>query len=267
MFKRGTRLAPLYCVDGDDGDGSGGGGGGGFTQADVDSAVDAAVNTATSGLKSKNAELVTDIKGLKAQTKAWDGLDPEAVRNMMDRMENDEELKLIAEGKHSEAWDKRLEKVGAKHQSAIDGVVTERDGLRTELDKSQDQVRDLIIKQQVVTSFISEKGVEQAIPDVVLRAKSAFTIEEGVPICRDVDGEIVRGADGPITIPEWVAARKQDAPHWFPPSQGAGATGAGGRGGGSGGSDIDAKMEAAASSGDMVMYRKLHLEKKKGSSA
>ena len=258
----GSGLAPLYCNDGGDGGDGGTGGGGSSTgfSAEQQAAVDAAVEAATSGLKSKNSELLGTTKQMQSQLKAWEGLDPAQVRGFMEKLGADEELKLIAEGKHEAAWGKRLEKVGATHRAQLDAVAAERDTLKTERETLAQQVRDLIIDQQVVTNFVSEKGFEGAIPDVVLRAKAAFKIEEGVPIARDSNGEIIRGASGPITVKEWVAARKLDCPHWFPGSQGAGASGSGG---GRGGSDIWARMEAAADAGDMATYRKLSDERKK----
>lgn len=266
MYIRGRkRFAPIWKKEGEEGEGGGGGGGSNLTQADVDAAVEAAVSKteeSMAGLKSKNEELLGTVKDLKTSTKAWDGLDPEHVRGMLDKIENDEELKLIAEGKHSEAWEKRQEKLQAKHQSELEGVVGQRDHLTTENESLQAQVRDLIIDQQVITSFAQEKGLESAIPDVVLRAKTAFNIEDGQPIARDANGEIIRGADGAITVPEWVANLKKAAPHLFPGSQGAGA-GAGSGSGGGGGSDISSQQLQAAETKDMDSYRKLHRQKQK----
>jgi len=255
-------------AEGDGGEGGAGGGGGGgegagtgFSQADLDAAVAKAVDTATTGLKSKNDELLTKVSDSKAALKAWEGLDPEAVRGVLSKFENDEELKLISEGKHSEAWDRRLEKVNATHQSQIDQVTTSNTTLSTQLEASQSQVRDLLVNQQAISSFISEKGLDTATADVVLRAKGAFVIEEGVPIARDAKGEIIRGKEGPITIAEWVTSLKETAPHLFPGSQGAGTGGSTGGQGGTG--DLDTRMAAAASSGDMKTYRKLRDQKKK----
>jgi hypothetical protein len=221
--------------------------------------LQAKIDEAVGGLKGKNKELLDAQKAMKDQLKAWEGLDPSQVRNFMDKLGADEELRLIAEGKHEDAWQKRLEKVGAQHKSQLEGVAAERDTYRTEKEQLAQQVRDLIIDQQIVTTFIGEKGFDYAIPDIVLRAKKAFTIEDGVPIARDDKGEIIRGKEGPITIKEWVAARRVDCPHWFPESSGAGAGGSR-KGGGSGG-DLDSRMAAAADAGDMDTYKRLKREK------
>lgn len=258
QLKYGRRFAPIYSMAEGEGDGAGGGGGGGdgaaLTQADIDAAVEAAVG----GLKSKNSELLESLTQTKKTLKDWDGLDPTEVRDMMDRLSKDEELKLLSEGKHEEAWSKRLEKVGAKHQSEIDGLTADRDSATAERDRLAEQVRDLVIDQKVLSAFMGEKGLESAAPDVVLRAKAAFKIEDGTPIARDENGEIIRGADGAITVEEWVGSLKQSAPHLFPGSQGAGA---GGAGGAAGGGDVEARLAAASESGNMAEYRRLRAER------
>lgn len=251
MLQRGARP---YCEE-EGGDGGGEGGNGGDKGSDdIQAKIAAAVEEQTAGLKAKNQELLGSLTETKKTLKQFEGINPKEVREMMDRLSKDEELKLMAEGKHEEAFAKRLEKTKATFQSQLESVSSEAEKYKTEFEKAQEQIRDLIIDQQVLGSFMKEKGLESAGPDVVNRAKAAFKIEDGVPIARDKNGEIIRGKDGAITIEEWVASLKQSAPHLFPGSVGAGATGGGP--GGAGG-DLTAKMEEAASKGDMATYRKL----------
>lgn len=250
------RFASLNMMSGEGEGGEGGGGEGGaatFTEEQLQAKIDEAIG----GLKNKNKELLGTVSQAKDQLKAWEGLDPANVKNMLERLEKDEELKLMAEGKHDEAFQKRLEKITASHTSEVEGVTSERDTYKTELEKAQNQIRDLVIDQQVLSSFMSEKGLESAAPDVVLRAKATFKIEDGTPIARNDKNEIIRGKDGAITIQEWIQSLKDTAPHLFPGSSGAGASG----GQGGGGSDIDSRMAAAAASGDMVEYKRLRKEK------
>jgi hypothetical protein len=252
------KFAPLYMVEGGEGGEGGGGGGGGGDAA----AIAAAVAEATAGLKAKNDELIAASKKSREQLKAWEGLDPARVRSLLDQVENDEVLKLHTEGKHDDAYNKRMEKERSTWQSKIDALSTDAASFKERSEALETQVRDLIIDQQVLTNFMTEKGLETAAPDVVLRAKAAFKIEDGVPIARDSTGQIIRGASGPITIKEWVASLKTSAPHLFPGSAGAGA-GGGGKGGG-GSSDIEAQMEAAAAAGNMDLYRELRTKKNSG---
>jgi hypothetical protein len=268
QLKYGRRFAPVFAMAGEgeggdgaggEGDGQGGGSGSGAISMTPEE-LQAKIDEATSGLKSKNKELLDTVKSTKDALKPWEGLDPEKVKGFMTKLEKDEELKLLAEGKTDEAFQRRLERVNADHQSQLENVSQERDKYQTELEKAQSQVRDLIIDQQVISSFMAEKGHESAAPDVVNRAKAAFTIEDGEPIARDSKGEIIRGKDGPITIQEWVTNLKDAAPHLFPGSSGAGATGSGGSGSRS---SLDARMQEAADAGNMKEYKRLRDEKAK----
>ena len=173
--KFGRRFAPLYMADGD-GDGGGGGDGGTttFTQADLDTAVASGVATAISGLQSKNAELLSSLATTKDGLKAWDGLEADKVRDMMNRLENDEVLKLHAEGKHNEAYDKRMEKERATHTSALENLQTKLDTELNSNSKITEQYRSLLIDQTVTNAFRQEQGLESGITDVVLRAKAAL---------------------------------------------------------------------------------------------
>lgn len=248
---------PKFVLLNCEGDGGNSGSGDGkFTQADLDKAVDAAVQ----GLKDKNSELLGKVTDASKALKAWEGLEPDKVRALLDKVENDEVLKLHTEGKHDEAYNKRMEKERSTWQAKLDAAATDITGHKDRADKLEIQVRDLIIDQQVLTSFMAEKGIETAGPDVVLRARAAFKIEDGVPIARDSAGKIINGKDGPLTPKEWVAGLKVSAPHLFPGSSGAGARD-GNKGGG--GSDIDSLMQAAAANNDMKEYNRLKAVKKK----
>jgi hypothetical protein len=212
-------------------------------------------------LEDKNKQVIGEKKEIETKMKAWEGLDPENVRGLLDKFENDEELKLIAEGKHSEVIEKRIEKAEADFKSKLETLTTENGEYKTQLDAANATIKDLLINQNVTAAFVGEKGLESAIPDVVLRAKAEFQVEDGKPVARDGDGKIITGKEGPLTISEWVGNLKESAPHLFPASEGAG--GAGNRGGANQ-SNIDGKMAAAASAGNMTEYRRLRALKKQG---
>jgi hypothetical protein len=68
--------------------------------------------------------------------------------------------------------------------------------------------------------------VPAAVDDALARARRIFTLnEDGTPVARDAEGE------ASLTPAEWLETMKESAPHWWPPSSGAGAPGAGARGG------------------------------------
>jgi len=261
-----SRLAPLYSMADED---AGGGGGAPapepaeakpsdsptFTKEDLDKAI----AQATKGLDSKNKELLGKLKERQQQLEQWGDLDPDRVKSVLEQFDSNEEMKLLAEGKHDEVINRRMEKVAAQYDSKIDGLSQEKTTLEQQLEAANNQIRDLLIDSRVVTAFNGEQGLESAVPDVVFRAKSVFRVEDGDVVARDANGELMRGKNGPLTIQEWVADLKDKAPHLFPGSGGGGATG----GRAAGGGDFDSRMIAAAQAGDMKEYRKLRAAKEK----
>lgn len=228
-----------------------GNGGGAKTQEQKD--IDA-LKGSIAALEKKNKELLDENKAAKDGLKNWDGLDAEKVRAMLKQFDNDEEMKLISEGKHDEVIKKRTEKVAVEFQSKIDAVTTERDDIRKQLDAANSQVQKLLIDNNAVASFIQAGGRETAIDDVVARALAVFKIENGEPIPRDKSGQIMAGKDGVMTMKEWAEGLRETAPHLFPESSGAGTNGSRSNSKPTG---IDAQIIAARKSGDVKKLREL----------
>jgi len=247
----------FHFNEGGDGGGGGGGGDATFSQADVDAAVSAAVSKAvdeaTTGLKSKNSELLTSLRTANEAAKQWEGLDAEKVKGMMSHFENDQDLKDIAEGKHEDVIQRRLEKVTAGYDTKIAGLETTNTELTDKLTAANEKIRDLVIDSSVVSAFVQEKGLEGAIPDVVLRAKGIFQVEDGQAVARDADGKLMTGKDGPLTVQEWAVSLKETAPHLFPGSDGSGSKG-GGKGGEGG---LESQMQEALKNGDQAEFVRL----------
>jgi hypothetical protein len=232
-----------------------------FTQEDIDNAVSAAVEQVKAdlqeeygGLSSKNDELIKKLKDAKSGLKKWEGLDADNVRKVMEHFESDQDLKDIAAGKHDEVISRRIQKAEAEYNAKIESLTSERDKYNDDLGKANAKIKDLLIDNTVVSAFVNEKGIDSAIPDVVARAKSLFTIQDGEAVAFDGDGKILTGKDGALTIGEWVGSLKETAPHLFPQSRGGGAGGSTQQGKST---NIDEKLQAAISSGDMAEYRKL----------
>lgn len=249
------QFAVLRMAEGDGGDSGNGGAGGDktYTQAEFT----AMLERETTGLKTKNAELLGKVRDFDTKLKAWDGLEPDKVRKLLTTFEENEELKLLAEGKHDEVINRRIEREQAAWQSQMETLRGELEDRDTKLASANSQVRDLMIDTTVLTAFQAEGGLPTASDDIIYRATVFFDVEDGLVVARDTAGELIRGKDGPITIKEWIVNLKTTAPHLFPGSQGAG----GGSGGGSQ-TDTEVKMAAAASSGNMKEYRRLRLARK-----
>lgn len=204
---------------------------------EVKALIDKAVKEATSGLAANKDEILAEKKALQdrleGMSKQWEGLDPAAVRTLMDRMANDEETRLMAEGKMDEVINRRTERLSADHKkqlSKFEAMLAEKDGA---LQQTQGRVKTLMIEGSLRQAAAELGLVPSATEDALRRAKDVFNIDEKGNLIAEEGGSTIYGRDGknPITPAEWLETMKDKAPHWFPAPTGAGAGGGSGRGG------------------------------------
>jgi len=242
----------------DGGEGGEGGSGGGeqtFTKEQMAAEIARAVDEQTTGLKTKNQEILDKLKTSQDSLSAFEGIDATEMKTMLKTFSDNEELKLISEGKHEEVINKRLEKERAVTNSQIENLTSERDTLLSGSNKKDDLIRDLIIDTSITAEFVKQGGIPEAIDDVVLRAKQVFVLEADGDSFNAVprkNGEIISGKDGQLTNAEWIESLKTSAPHLFPNSSGSGQPPSGGDK-----NSIDSKLKAAAAAGDQAEYRRL----------
>ena len=215
--------------------GEDGSGGGGADDATAE-AIRKAVEEQTAGLKAKNSELIGKlkerddrIKEFDSKLKEFDGIDPNAVRNILKRFADDEEAKLIADGKIDDVLNKRTERMKADYDKKLSEALSKAEQAEKRAQAFQGRVLDDSIR-----AAAAKAGIHQhAIDDALLRARSIFALgEDGQAVQLGEDGRPVLGKDGksPFTPLEWLEGMKEKAPHWFPAS--ASGSGAGGGGGG-----------------------------------
>lgn len=132
-----------------------------------------------------------------------------------DQIENaiQERIKVIREG-----FDENNKRLNAE-------LAEERNKART-LNERLDRAR---IERDVTAAVVNpDSGVQpQALPDVLERAYRLFKVEEDGNLVPKRGDSIIFGADGasPMTPAEWLVKLKEEAPHYFKPSQGGGAAG------------------------------------------
>jgi len=200
---------------------SDGGNAGGEISADVQAIIDAKVTEAVTGLKAKNGELLGKLKETGERLKSFDGIDPDAVRSMLQKFSDDDEAKLIASGKVDEVLTKRAERMKADFAKEVQAAKEETTKHQTRAEKFTARV----MKGEVL-SEASAAGVGAfAMEDAELAAARMFTIDdEGNPVARDG----VLGKEGkPLTLKEWFAEVKETRPHWFPATANGGGAGHG----------------------------------------
>jgi hypothetical protein len=159
---------------------------------------------------------------LTNQLKRFEGIDPDAVRQLAADKQRLEDEQRIKDGKFQEVLDARLKSARADWDKQHGVVVAERDALHGRLSAIQ-------IDQAVVNEATKRGLRPTAITDITSRARLAFKLVDGVP--QAFDGEKIRtGKDGfsPMTLAEWVDGLVGDAPHLFEANAGSGAAGSGG---------------------------------------
>lgn len=231
MFK--FKFHAMDEVDGDGGNGDGGQGS--VITPEMQKIIDAQV----AGLKAKNSELLGKVKQYGEEMKRFDGIDPEAVRSILQRFSDDEEAKLIASGKIDEVLTKRTERMKQGYEKETLAERKAREAAEQRAQKFERRVLENGIRAAAASAGI----FPHAIDDALLRAGQVFQLdEEGNPSA--VEGAY--GKDGqPLTLQEWFAEMKEKAPHWYPSANGGGST-PGGKGSGTKGNFAGSRAEKAA---------------------
>lgn len=197
---------------------------------EIKAAIQAAVDEAVKGLKDKNAELIKDKKELKDELGSLkskvDGLDLDAIKILLDKSNQDEESKLIAEGKIEEVIQKRTEKMREEHEKLLKAEKERADKAETYANK----FRQSVIQGQIVQAAIEMGALSEATADIAFLAQSQFSLDEnGKAVAIDANGEVVIGKDGsnPVTPMEWVEGLRENKPYFWPKANGSGSPGSG----------------------------------------
>lgn len=188
--------------------------------AAIAQAVEKAVSEATAGLKNKNDELLGKLAKEKDRVKQFEGLDPVELKALKDRLDADDDAKLLAEGKKNVVIEKYTERMRAAHLQELEA---ERAKTLAEA-KRADAYKGSVLDNQIraVTGGLHKGAVE----DALLHARQIFSLDaKGNAVQLDADGRPVLGKDGttPFSPAEWIELQKELKPHWFP----MGTTGSG----------------------------------------
>lgn len=189
-----------------------------------------AIAAAIKPLEDKNAELAKQNADMAEKLKQWDGLNASDVKTMLSRIENDEDAKLIKEGKITDVIGRHTQKIHEDYQTKLEAAKKINDEASEKLSKSEAKLRDTILQTAIKDAAVQGKVLPSAIDDVLSRGKSVFsTDDDGNIIARDKDGKLIMSKDGlkGIDVKEWVSGLLDTAPHLFHSSSGAGLNGAG----------------------------------------
>lgn len=175
--------------------------------------IQAAVDAATAGLKAKNDELLGKLAKNAETLKRYEGFDPEKLKDLQQRLDQDEDTKLFSEGKKDVVINKYTERMRSDHEAKLAAAAQALEAQKAATQSYRNRVLDNEIRA-VATDL--HKG---AIEDALLVARQVFTLDEtGNAVQLDKDGRPIMGKDGktPFSPKEWIESMKETKPHWFP---------------------------------------------------
>lgn len=211
---------------------------------------------ATSGLKIKNDELLNEKKTIQERLKTFDGIDDAAAaQEALKFVRENEQARLIQEGKFEELIEKRVSQVKSDAMAKIEELTTKYTTAAQEGLTYKQKFNQKMIEDDLRSAAIAAGVRPEALSDVLLRGAIEFTLsEDGKSVeARDEKGNLRKNSDGIVLIPSvWIEGLKKTAPHYWPGSESAGFTGAN-----ASPSDLMARMQELLDKGDMVGYRRL----------
>lgn len=203
-------------------DPNGGSGSGSQITPELQAIIDKQVNEQVVGLKAKNSELLGKLKEQNENLKRFEGIDPEQVKGILQRFDNDEEAKLIAEGKIDEVINKRTERL--RHD--VEKKLQSEKRRAEKAEEFANKFRSRVLGDEIRAAASQSGALASAQEDLILRAKGTFKInDEGQAVAVDEENNPIMGKDGrtPLTPAEWIDSLKESAPHLFPSASGTGS--------------------------------------------
>lgn len=194
------------------------------------------------GLNAKLTEFRTNNRTLKKQVDDKDtilaglaqfkDMDPEEVKEAMElrqRFSQDEEGKLLKEGKVDEVFARRSQRMKTEYETQLKLMKEQSGQLNTQLGTYKSKLEKLVL-DVAITNAVNKAAVvkKSAMADVLSRARGVFSINENAEIIAvgpDGTKSFAKDGETPLAVDEWIAGLIKDADHLFDPASGGGAAG------------------------------------------
>lgn len=198
--------------------------------AGLQTQIDGAVATATEGLKTKNQELLGEVKKFKTKAKAVpEGFDPKKWQEMLDAQAAADEEAAKAAGK----WDEYKAELVETHKTEVAALKEENESLHGQLE-------DVLVTNEIMGAISTAKGNSDLLMPHV-RKHVKLIDEDGKKVARVLDkagNPRIAGADGDFMSITGLLDELKATDVFAPCFEGSRATGSGAGGsGGSGGAD------------------------------
>ena len=233
-------------------------------EPDITKLIEKAVADAVAGLKRKNEEVIGTNKKLKAEldaAKTKPSLSEEEYSEFMtlkERIERDELLKALTEGKSEEVIEKVTRKVKLDYEAKLAAEAETRTKREAEATEWRSKYEQTLISNEITKSAAG--AIKPQYHDLITKLVSErVRLVDGSVRVVNSDGEIEMTANGakPLTVADYIETLRTNYSDLFVVSSGGGA------GGSKGGRGTSTKMSTeAASSLSMEDYIRLRSEGK-----
>lgn len=187
---------------------------------DIDAMIREAVEREVTGLKQKNAELLGKLKEKDQSLKPWEGMDPDQVKKLMERLGQDDEARLIAEGKIDEVVNRRVKSFVEQTSRKLETTSAELEQTRAEAQQYSTRYRQAVVDNAVARSLT---GIEDgALPRIQREVRDWFEVDDQGEI-KPTDKAPLRKDGKPISLKELGDHLQETTPFYFKRSAGAGA--------------------------------------------
>lgn len=192
--------------------------------AEYKTALAAAVAKETEGLKNNRNDVFNQLQAAKTQLAKFGDADPEAVKQILQRFESEEEQQLVKDGKIDQVVELRVNKMREKFNQDLDA----RDA---ELSKSiarQNSLENRAIAAEITKAATEAGAIPSALTDFVQRSAGNFSLtEDGDVIAVDKEGNQLFDVDGktPLSAKAWALSLQKEAPHLFQKPNSGGSQG------------------------------------------
>lgn len=164
--------------------------------------------------------------------KPWKDLDPEEVRQQLDRIK---ELEAAAEGKLDDSKidqivEGRITQKVAPLERQKAALEEELNNFKQQVSELQSQIERRDMNEQIRQIATEMNVISTAIPDIEIIAANYFERDENGNFITKADSQ---GVTPGVGIKQFLKEMQKLRPHWWPQSQGGGADGGGGNYGGS----------------------------------
>ena len=251
MLIRSLINPALRSPEGDDGSGG-----------DLDTLIRAAVEKATSGLAAKNSELLNEIKSERTKRTSLeqqiheigDTGDIAKAREVMERMQSDTDLQMIANGGKAafeEVLNRRTKGIITEERSKVEAATAAAKAAEEREKIAQNRWRSERMDNEVARVVAKARALPEAIEFIKMKATTMFHLDDetnAVALRGELTKDAIDRNGNPLTLDTWVESLRDTNSFFFGLPSGGGAGGNGKGGGDRAPTRIDASDAKAISS-------------------